>query len=291
MIRGMDFFPLFFSFSPWRGVEGAAGDKGLLCEGPGRLEGGGQSRLCPARGPVHFPDVAGLGRAAPGPRGHRTAGRHRKLSLSCRCRALPAPRCGERGARGRRAEGWAVLAPTFPAPVRLDCRGLSAPRVGAQPELRESPRGPAGRCFPRPECPAPARRSPGFVLRGGRAPLWGAARSGRRTQRPAAFRDASVWQRGNRGGEGEGKKKEEWGDDGCLCLLSPSPEPRGRASPKVRAAPRPLSQPAARIPAEAVARERREILPLLPPPPRDGSSPGQPFPPPAPGNRSGSRVD
>lgn len=162
MIRGRDFFPLFFSFSPWKGVEGAAGDKGLLCEGPGRLKGGGLSPLCPACGVVQFPDVAGLARTALGPREHRTA---RAAQQTFPSLPLPGPsqlpRCGKRGARGRRAEGWAFLAPTFPAPVGLPGAAIphgSSPRRGraAAPGLRGEPAAP-GRALPS-LWPAPAER-------------------------------------------------------------------------------------------------------------------------------------
>lgn len=195
-------------------------------------------------------------------------GRHSKLSLPYRCRgppSSPAVENEEHGGGGPRAgrflpppsqPQWDCRGPLFPTGPALT--GAALPLLGCG----ESPQRRAGRCRPfgRPRRSGPAEgrvaAAPGpalaaavpaaqelrlcaegaaeLLLRGWR----GAERP--QAQRPAAFRDASVWRREKCGGEGEGEKKEEWGDNGCL---PPFPEPGARASPKVRAAPRGFAPP------------------------------------------------
>lgn len=176
--------------------------------------------------------------------------------------ALPAPPLWKTRSAGAAGRGLGVSCPNLPNPGGT-AGGRSAPRVQraaragaallnrrlrrvrtAGPGSAVPSAGPGGEAprkgteRPSPAQPSPPRspqpRSSVFVLKGAAELFLKGQRGAERpqTQRPAAFRDAR--------GEGEGKKEEEWGDDGCL---SPFPEPRARVNPKVRAAPRGFALP------------------------------------------------
>lgn len=191
--------------------------------------------------------------------------RHRKLSFSYRCRgppSSPAVENEERGGGGPRAgrflppsqPWWDCRGPLCPtSPAHSPRRGCAPapPAAGrvrrAGPGAAASLAGPGGAAprrgaeWPSPAQPSPPRSpQPGssvFVLKGRPSSSLRdvAARRGSRRKGPRLF-GMQVFGRG----EGEGKKKEEWGDGGCL---PPFAEPRARASPEVRAAPRGFAPP------------------------------------------------